>query len=114
MTRSSVVNLQQLSRSTTLCRQGVYVGTARVQGTWLYRQRPALQFSFDNTRAVANAGATPFIAFKKNSGPGDFRKEGVAKTQAWSEMYQFFMWKAVGVLGALSQAVERGNDLQHD
>ena len=48
--------------------------------------------SYDNARAIAKIGATPFIAFKKNSGPGDFRKEGVAKTQAWSQMYHFFMW----------------------
>ena len=49
--------------------------------------------SYDNTRYVANAGATPFIAFKKNSGAGDFRKEGVAKTKAWTDMYYYFMFK---------------------
>ncbi len=49
--------------------------------------------SYDNCRAVKKAGAVPFIAFKANSGPGDYRKEGVAKTQAWTEMYYFFMYK---------------------
>lgn len=49
--------------------------------------------SYSNARAIANAGAVPFIAFKANSGPGDYRKEGVAKTKAWSEMYHYFMFR---------------------
>lgn len=49
--------------------------------------------SYNNARYIAKSGATPFIAFKDNSGPGDARKEGVAKTRAWSEMYHYFMYK---------------------
>lgn len=49
--------------------------------------------SYNNARYISKAGATPFIAFKVNSGPGDARKEGHAKTQAWSEMYHYFMYK---------------------
>jgi transposase len=49
--------------------------------------------SYDNVRYVVKSGATPFIAFKKNSGPGDYRKEGVAKTKAWTDMYYYFMFK---------------------
>lgn len=49
--------------------------------------------SYSNTRAIANAGAIPFIAFKANSGPGDYRKEGIAKTKAWREMYHYFMFR---------------------
>jgi transposase len=49
--------------------------------------------SYANTRKVADSGATPFIAFKKNSHSGDCRKEGVAKTQAWSQMYHYFMFR---------------------
>ena len=49
--------------------------------------------SYKNARYVANAGATPFIAFKQNSGPGDSRKEGIAKTKAWREMYHYFMYR---------------------
>lgn len=49
--------------------------------------------SYDNAHVTANAGVTPFIAFKKNSSAGDFRKEGVAKTKAWTDMYYYFMFK---------------------
>ncbi len=49
--------------------------------------------SYDNARYIADAGAAPFIAFKINSSSGDARKEGRAKTKAWSEMYHFFMYK---------------------
>ena len=49
--------------------------------------------SYENARYIANTGATPFIAFKKNSGPGDYRKEGVANTKAWTDMYYHFMFK---------------------
>lgn len=49
--------------------------------------------SYDNYRAVDRAGATAFIAFKANSHPGDFRKEGVAKTKAWREMYHYFQFR---------------------
>src|SRR5207253_2461868 len=49
--------------------------------------------SYSNTRQIANAGAEPFIAFKKNSSAGDFRKEGVAKTKAWTDMYYYFMFR---------------------
>jgi transposase len=48
--------------------------------------------SYANAKAIADAGATPYIAFKKNSGPGDFRKEGVANTKAWTDMYYAFMF----------------------
>lgn len=54
--------------------------------------------SYDNTRYVANAGVTPFIAFKKNSSAGVFRKEGVAKTKAWRDMYYYFQFKRDGFL----------------
>src|SRR5437763_989906 len=47
----------------------------------------------DNARHIANAGAVSFIAFKINGGSGDGRKERRAKTQAWSEMYHYFMYK---------------------
>lgn len=49
--------------------------------------------SYNNARRIADAGGTPFIAFKDNSGPGDMRKEGVAKTKAWREMYHYFMYR---------------------
>ncbi len=49
--------------------------------------------SYRNARLIAEAGATPFIAFKVNSGPGDARKEGRHKTQSWSEMYHYFMFR---------------------
>jgi transposase len=49
--------------------------------------------SYKNARTIADAGAVPFIAFKKNSSAGDFRKEGVAKTKAWTDMYYYFMFK---------------------
>lgn len=49
--------------------------------------------SYDNVRYVANAGVAPFIAFKKNSSAGDYRKEGMAKTKAWTDMYYYFMFK---------------------
>lgn len=49
--------------------------------------------SYRNARVVADAGATPFIAFKKNSHPGDYRKVGVAKSAAWSSMYHYFNFR---------------------
>lgn len=49
--------------------------------------------SYNNTRAIAKINATPFIAFKKNSCAGDYRKEGVAKTAAWNQMYHYFMFR---------------------
>ena len=49
--------------------------------------------SYNNTRYAASVGVTPFFAFKINSGPGDARKEGKAKTAAWSEMFHYFMFK---------------------
>lgn len=49
--------------------------------------------SYKNALVIADAGATPFLAFKKNSGAGDYRKEGVAKTKAWTDMYYHFMFK---------------------
>jgi transposase len=49
--------------------------------------------SYDNASVIANAGATPFIAFKNNSGPGDWRKEGRGRTEAWAEMFHYFMYR---------------------
>jgi len=49
--------------------------------------------SYENARYIADSGATPFIAFKVNSGPGDVRKEGRHKTQAWREMFHYFSFK---------------------
>ena len=46
--------------------------------------------SYDNAKAIADIGAVPFIAFKKNSVMGDVRKEGHTKTQAWTDMYCHF------------------------
>lgn len=49
--------------------------------------------SYSNAKAITDAGATPLIAFKKNSGPGDYRKEGAANTKAWTDMYYHFMFR---------------------
>lgn len=49
--------------------------------------------SYENARYIADSGATPYIAFKINSGPGDSRKEGKAKTKAWSQMFHMFMYR---------------------
>lgn len=49
--------------------------------------------SYENAKYAADKNVTPFIAFKKNSGPGDYRKEGVANTKAWTDMYHYFMFK---------------------
>jgi transposase len=49
--------------------------------------------SYRNAKLVSDAGAVPFIAFKSNSGPGDYRKEGVAKTKPWTDMFMYFTFK---------------------
>lgn len=49
--------------------------------------------SYKNARVIADAGAVPFIAFKNNSGPGDWRKEGRGNTEAWAEMFHYFMYR---------------------
>src|SRR5205814_960978 len=56
--------------------------------------------SYKNARTIADAGATPYLAFKKNSSAGDFRKEGVAKTKAWTDMYYMFLFHREAFLRA--------------
>src|SRR5260370_32060781 len=59
--------------------------------------------SYKNARTIATAGATPFIAFKSNSSAGDFRKEGVAKTKAWTDMPA--TWTTVTLPGAKKSTI---------
>jgi hypothetical protein len=50
--------------------------------------------SYDNAKAIMNAGATPFIAFKNNSTVGFSAGHGHGNwSRAWAEMYHYFMFK---------------------